>query len=86
MVLMRVGGRAPGEASAQQDQVSQMLRSDVTKVMRVGSTPKSSAVLSISRRINLSARRMLHNSCPTRATIRQQMLLRQSSMSVLISP
>ncbi len=40
MVLRRVG-KAPGEASAHHDQVSQMIRSDVTKLMRVGSTPKS---------------------------------------------
>jgi hypothetical protein len=69
------------------DQVAQMIRSDVTKLIRVGSTPRSSAVLSISRRIKLYPRRMIHNFCSTPATVRQRMLSRRSSMSgLLVAP
>jgi len=40
MVFRRVG-RAPGEARAHHDQVSQVIQSEVTKPIRVGSMPKS---------------------------------------------
>ena len=52
-IVFSRAGIAPAEAIEHQTQVSQMRRIEETKLICVGSTPRSSAVLSISSLIRL---------------------------------